>query len=89
MTFTLSSLLPLLIRAGKIISETRSVCLVLYVCSRGFCCRSDTEPLALVPVPFEAPTPERGYSSGRNGGASGRSWSCDQCPVLPRVLSWR
>ena len=88
MTFTLSFFLPLLIRAGKIISETRSVCLVLYVCSRGFCCRSDTEPLALALVLFEAPTPERGCSSGRNVGTSDRSWSCDQSPVLPRVLSW-
>ena len=57
MTFTLSSLLPLLIRAAKIISETRSVCLVLYVCSPRFCYRSNAEPLALAPVPCEAPTP--------------------------------
>ena len=67
MTFTLSSLLPLLIRAAKIISETRSVCLVLYVCSPRFCYRSNAEPLALAPIPCEAPTPERGYSGKDNG----------------------
>lgn len=67
MTFTLISLLPLLIRATKIISETRSVCLVLYVCSPRFCYRSNAEPLALASVPYEAPTPERGYFGRDNG----------------------
>lgn len=74
---------------GKIISETRSVCLVLYVCSSGFCCRCDAEPLAPAPVTCEAPIPKRGCAGGRNGGASDRSRSCDQSPVLLRVLSWR
>ena len=71
MTFTLSPLFPLLIRAGRIIKDTCSAWLVLCVCSQG--------AGSFMLAPAFCRVLDSGFAclSGRKGEVPTCSWPCD------------
>ena len=88
MTFALSSLFLLLIIAGRIIHDTCSTWLVLYVCSRGLRL-TGVGSRVLAPVARSDLGSGFGCSSGRKGEAFAFSWSCDRSVKWWGVLSRR